>query len=126
MPMNAHYHDFLCEWRCYFGQQVAPKDTIIFIAQPVRDATQNLQNVYDTHDTDHVTCKMEPLFQLVKNDKICPAKNAYVRAKSRLTGQCVRRLPNSYFKPCILYSIVLYCTLLYSTLLSIVEKSKVE
>ena len=27
--MNAHYHDFLCEWRCYFGQQVAPKDTII-------------------------------------------------------------------------------------------------
>ena len=39
MPMNAHYHDFLCEWRCYFGQQVAPKDTIIFIAQRVRDVT---------------------------------------------------------------------------------------
>ena len=48
MPMNAHYHDFLCEWRCYFGQQVAPKDTIIFIAQRVRDVTENLQNVYDT------------------------------------------------------------------------------
>ena len=38
--MNAHYHDFLCEWRCYFGQQVAPKDTIIFIAQRVRDVTE--------------------------------------------------------------------------------------
>ena len=48
MPMNAHYHDFLCEWRCYFGQQVAPKDTIIFIAQRIRDVTENLQNVYDT------------------------------------------------------------------------------
>ena len=46
--MNAHYHDFLCEWQCYFGQQVAPKDTIIFIAQRVRDVTENLQNVYDT------------------------------------------------------------------------------
>ena len=46
--MNAHYHDFLCEWRCYFGQQVTPKDTIIFIAQRVRDVTENLQNVYDT------------------------------------------------------------------------------
>ena len=45
--MNAHYHDFLCEWRCYFGQQ-APKDTIIFTAQRVRDVTENLQNVYDT------------------------------------------------------------------------------
>ena len=101
--MNAHYHDFSCEWRCYFGQQVAPKDTIIFIAQRVRDVTENLQNVYDTqkkqrviklqllifctldlfgvtrvvvavavavaeNDTDHVTCKMEPLLQLVKMD----------------------------------------------------------
>ena len=46
--MNAHYHDFLCEWQCYFGQQVTPKDTIIFIAQCVRDVTENLQNVYDT------------------------------------------------------------------------------
>ena len=95
--MNAHYHDFSCEWRCYFGQQVAPKDTIIFIAQRVRDVTENLQNVHDTqkkqrviklqlltfctldlfgvtrvavaeNDTDHVTCKMEPLLQLVKMD----------------------------------------------------------
>ena len=57
------------------------------------------------NDTDHVTCKMEPL-QLVKMDWICPAKNAYVRAKSCLTGQCVRHLPNSYFKPC-LWSIIL-------------------
>ena len=46
--MNAHYHDFLCEWRCYFGQQVVPKDTIIFIVQRVRDVTENLQNVCDT------------------------------------------------------------------------------
>ena len=46
--MNAHYHDFLCKWRCYFGRQVAPKDTIIFIVQRVRDVTENLQNVYDT------------------------------------------------------------------------------
>ena len=48
MQMNAHYHDFLCEWRCYLGQQVTLKDTIIFIAQRVRDVTENLQNVYDT------------------------------------------------------------------------------
>ena len=39
--MNAHYHDFLCEWQCYFGQQVAPNDTIILIAQRVRDVTEN-------------------------------------------------------------------------------------